>query len=99
MGSQTENQLSAGHCIVKISYHTELQSYSYNEDNLHYSVFIHPTHFVSQPVRGEQRNRERIFPNKCTFNIEQCLAERTRSPPLILSANQDNIVYPSVGGK
>jgi len=52
-----------------------------------------------RPVRGEQSNRERIFPNKCTFNIEQCLADRTRSPPLVLSANQDNIVYPSVGGK
>merc|ERR1712198_408883 len=99
MGSQTENQLSAGHCIAKISHTQNYKSYSYNEDNLLNFVILRSSLFISQPVRGEQSNRESIFPNKCTFNIEQCLADRTRSPPLVLSANQDNIVYPSVGGK
>jgi len=48
-----------------------------------------------RPVRGEQRGREQIFANKCTFDIQRCRTNRNRGPPLVLSANQDNIVYPS----
>merc|ERR1711862_668628 len=49
-----------------------------------------------RPVRGEQRNEEQIFANKCTFDIARCRANRQRAPPLTLSANQNNIVYPSI---
>merc|ERR1712141_615947 len=49
-----------------------------------------------RPVRGEQRGQEQVSANKCNFDIERCRANRNRSPPLVLSANQDNIVYPSV---
>merc|ERR1711862_41191 len=41
-----------------------------------------------RPVRGEQRNEEQIFANKCTFDIARCRANRQRAPPLTLSANQ-----------
>lgn len=51
------------------------------------------------PVRGQQNNEEKIFPNRCTFDIQRCRANRQRGPPLLLDPNQDNIVYPSVGGK
>jgi len=49
-----------------------------------------------RPVRGEQRGQEQIFANKCNFDIQRCRNNRNRSPPLVLSANQDNIVYPSI---
>merc|ERR1711874_576201 len=52
-----------------------------------------------QPVRGEQGGRERILPNKCTFDVEACKSKRSRGAPLILSQDQSNIVYPSTGGK
>merc|ERR1711990_930341 len=48
-----------------------------------------------RPVRGEQRGQEQIFANKCNFDIERCRTNRNRGPPLVLSSNQDNIVYPS----
>jgi len=50
-------------------------------------------------VRGEQGGRERILPNKCTFDVEACKSKRNRQAPLILSQDQSNIVYPSTGGK
>merc|ERR1712038_856108 len=50
-------------------------------------------------VRGEQGGRERILPNKCTFDVEACKSKRSRGAPLILSQDQSNIVYPSTGGK
>merc|ERR1719427_1746607 len=50
-----------------------------------------------RPVRGEQAGREVILPNKCTFNIAQCKSQRNRQAPLLLSRDQSNIVYPSVG--
>ena len=53
------------------------------------------TVYVLQPVRGVQGERERLFPNRCSFNIERCLAQRRRSTPLLLAANQADIVYPS----
>merc|ERR1712119_66747 len=49
-----------------------------------------------RPVRGEQRGQEQVFANKCSFDIQRCITNRNRGPPLVLSANQDNIVYPSV---
>merc|ERR1711997_104600 len=49
-----------------------------------------------RPVRGEQRGQEQIFANKCNFDIERCRTNRNRGPPLVLSPNQDNIVYPSI---
>merc|ERR1712186_166350 len=49
-----------------------------------------------RPVRGEQRGQEQVFANKCNFDIERCRVNRQRGPPLVLSSNQDNIVYPSV---
>eukprot|EP00090_Calanus_glacialis_P020577 TRINITY_DN3170_c0_g1_i3.p1 TRINITY_DN3170_c0_g1~~TRINITY_DN3170_c0_g1_i3.p1 ORF type:complete len:113 (-),score=30.99 TRINITY_DN3170_c0_g1_i3:88-426(-) len=48
-----------------------------------------------RPVRGEQRGREVILPNKCTFDIEVCRSKRNRQSPLFLSRDQSNIVYPS----
>merc|ERR1711994_679497 len=48
-----------------------------------------------RPVRGEQRGQEQVFANKCNFDIERCRVNRNRGPPLVLSSNQDNIVYPS----
>jgi len=50
-----------------------------------------------RPVRGEQGGRERILPNKCTFDVEVCKNKRNRQAPLILSQDQSNIVYPSTG--
>eukprot|EP00092_Neocalanus_flemingeri_P004454 GFUD01004793.1.p2 GENE.GFUD01004793.1~~GFUD01004793.1.p2 ORF type:complete len:121 (+),score=27.45 GFUD01004793.1:120-482(+) len=52
-----------------------------------------------RPVRGEQGGRERILPNKCTFDIEVCKSQRNRQSPLFLSRDQSNVVYPSVGRK
>merc|ERR1711862_675303 len=52
-----------------------------------------------RPVRGEQGGRERILPNKCTFDVEACKSKRNRQAPLILGQDQSNIVYPSTGGK
>merc|ERR1711970_463867 len=52
-----------------------------------------------RPVRGVQGGRERILPNKCTFDVEACKSKRSRGAPLILSQDQSNIVYPSTGGK
>merc|ERR1712142_1385856 len=43
--------------------------------------------------------RERILPNKCTFDVEVCKSKRNRQAPLLLSHDQSNIVYPSTGGK
>merc|ERR1739848_195083 len=48
-----------------------------------------------RPVRGGQGGRERILPNKCTFDVEACKSKRSRGAPLILSQDQSNIVYPS----
>jgi len=31
-----------------------------------------------RPVRGEQGGRERILPNKCTFDVEACKSKRSR---------------------
>eukprot|EP00092_Neocalanus_flemingeri_P011709 GFUD01012625.1.p1 GENE.GFUD01012625.1~~GFUD01012625.1.p1 ORF type:complete len:135 (+),score=33.95 GFUD01012625.1:85-489(+) len=50
-----------------------------------------------RPVRGEQGGRERILPNKCTFDIEVCKTQKNRQAPLFLSKDQSNVVYPSVG--
>eukprot|EP00092_Neocalanus_flemingeri_P011708 GFUD01012624.1.p1 GENE.GFUD01012624.1~~GFUD01012624.1.p1 ORF type:complete len:121 (+),score=31.45 GFUD01012624.1:141-503(+) len=50
-----------------------------------------------RPVRGEQGGRERILPNKCTFDIEVCKSQKNRQAPLFLSKDQSNVVYPSVG--
>merc|ERR1712151_595000 len=52
-----------------------------------------------RPVRGQQGGRERILPNKCTFDVEVCKSKRNRQAPLLLSHDQSNIVYPSTGGK
>merc|ERR1712186_283078 len=48
-----------------------------------------------RPVRGEQGGRNPIFPNKCTFDIAACRANRNRQAPLFLSQDQSNIVWPS----
>merc|ERR1712058_197711 len=52
-----------------------------------------------RPVRGQQGGRERILPNKCTFDVEVCKSKRNRQAPLLLSRDQSNIVYPSTVGK
>merc|ERR1712002_124129 len=41
-----------------------------------------------RPVRGEQGGRERILPNKCTFDVEVCKSKRSRQAPLLLSHDQ-----------
>merc|ERR1712137_1406901 len=41
-----------------------------------------------RPVRGEQGGNERLFANKCAFNIERCRAQVQRKPSLVLSRDQ-----------
>merc|ERR1711971_265101 len=49
-----------------------------------------------RPVRGEQGGDERLFPNKCAFNIENCRARVQRKPQLVLSSDQSGIHWPTV---
>merc|ERR1711988_486121 len=49
-----------------------------------------------RPVRGEQGGNERLFANKCAFNIERCRAQVQRKPSLLLSKDQSEIHWPTV---
>merc|ERR1712137_117972 len=49
-----------------------------------------------RPVRGEQGGNERLFANKCAFNIERCRAQVQRKPSLVLSSDQSEIHWPTV---
>merc|ERR1711911_532632 len=49
-----------------------------------------------RPVRGEQGGDERLFANKCAFNIERCRAQVQRKPSLVLSRDQSEIHWPTV---
>jgi len=49
-----------------------------------------------RPVRGEQGDNERLFANKCAFNIERCRAQVQRKPQLFLSSDQSEIHWPTV---
>merc|ERR1711976_179528 len=49
-----------------------------------------------RPVRGEQGGNERLFANKCAFNIERCRAQVQRKPSLVLSSDQSQIHWPTV---
>merc|ERR1711988_636452 len=49
-----------------------------------------------RPVRGEQGDNERLFANKCAFNIERCRAQVQRKPQLVLSSDQSEIHWPTV---
>merc|ERR1712179_408923 len=49
-----------------------------------------------RPVRGEQGDNERLFANKCAFNIERCRAQVQRKPSLLLSRDQSEIHWPTV---
>jgi len=49
-----------------------------------------------RPVRGEQGGNERLFANKCSFNIERCRAQVQRKPSLVLSRDQSEIHWPTV---
>merc|ERR1711988_1083988 len=49
-----------------------------------------------RPVRGQQGDNERLFANKCAFNIERCRAQVQRKPQLFLSSDQSEIHWPTV---